>query len=95
MSVLEENIKRINGKLQQLLKQLFFLKKENTQLNKQLLDIKEEQEKKQAYILQLEQQVAILKSSAGQLSERDKKEFEKSINQYIKEIDKCIGLLSE
>jgi hypothetical protein len=25
----------------------------------------------------------------------DKKIFEKQINQYIKEIDKCIGLLSE
>ena len=25
----------------------------------------------------------------------DKKYFEKSINQYIKEIDKCIGILSE
>jgi len=29
------------------------------------------------------------------MTEADKKAFEKQINQYIKEIDKCIGLLSE
>ena len=27
--------------------------------------------------------------------EADKKAFEKNINQYIREIDKCIGILSE
>jgi hypothetical protein len=46
-------------------------------------------------INQLEQQVGILKSAAGKMDEADKKLFEKHINQYIKEIDKCIGLLSE
>ena len=46
-------------------------------------------------INKLEQQVAILKSAAGQMTEPDKKLFEKHINQYIKDIDKCIGLLSE
>jgi len=29
------------------------------------------------------------------MTEADQKEFEKRINQYIKEIDKCIGLLSD
>jgi hypothetical protein len=29
------------------------------------------------------------------MSEADKKAFEKNINQYIREIDKCIGILSE
>lgn len=95
MSVLEENFKRVNFKLQQLLKQLHGLQVENGQL---LLDKKKlvgQRENDLAYISQLEQQVAILKSATGQLTEAEKKSFEKNINQYIREIDKCIGILSE
>ena len=29
------------------------------------------------------------------MNEADKKTFEKNISQYIREIDKCIGILSE
>ena len=36
MAVLEENIKRVNAKLQQLLKQYQLLQKENLQLKKEL-----------------------------------------------------------
>jgi hypothetical protein len=43
----------------------------------------------------LKQQVEVLKISSGKWDENDKKEFEKRINSYIKEIDKCIALLSE
>ena len=46
-------------------------------------------------ISRLQHQVSILKTSIGQMTEPDKKLFDKQINQYIKEIDKCIGLLSE
>ncbi len=93
--MIDENIKRINNKLQQLLKQLQVLQKENEKLNSTLLALNENQEKDKLYILQLQQQVGILKSAAGQMTEEDKKSFEKNINQYLREIDKCIGLLSE
>ena len=43
----------------------------------------------------MEQQAVILKSAAGKMNEKDKKVFEQQINQYIKEVDKSIGLLSE
>ena len=95
MSVLEENIKRVNTKLQQLLKQYQLLQKEN---DRKLNEIKALKETKDGYakrIEELQQQVLILKSAAGEIKEADKKEFEKHINQYLKEIDKCIGLLSE
>jgi hypothetical protein len=29
------------------------------------------------------------------MSETDKKEFEKKINSYVKEIDRCIAMLSQ
>jgi chromosome segregation ATPase len=95
MSVLVENIKKINGKLQQLLKQYQLLQKENEQLKTDLNELKIGQENDLQRINQLEQQVAILKSAAGKMNETDRKLYEKQINQYIREIDKCIGLLSE
>ena len=95
MSVLEENIKRINTKLQQLLKQYQLSQKENEQLKATVKDLETIRENDLHHITRLEQQVGILKSAAGHMAEADKKIFEKSIEQYIKEIDKCIGLLSE
>ena len=95
MSVLEENFKRINTKLQQLLKQYQQLQKENEQLKTAITALKIREEKDLLLITQLEQQAGILKSAAGKMNEADKKLFEKHINQYIREIDKCIGLLSE
>ena len=95
MSTLSENINRINSKLQQLLKQYQLLQKENEQLTQSIKELKISQEKNLLRINQMEQQAGILKSAAGKMNEKDKKTFEHQINQYIKEIDKSIGLLSE
>ena len=95
MNVLEENIKRINTKLHQLLKQYQLSQKENEQLKATVKDLGTIRENDLHHITRLEQQVGILKSAAGHMTEADKKIFEKSIEQYIKGIDKCIGLLGE
>ncbi len=95
MAELEENIKRVNNKLQQLLKQYQLLQKENERKSKEIAILKESKENQSVKIDELQQQVMILKSAAGEMKEADKKEFEKHLNQYLKEIDKCIGLLSE
>lgn len=95
MSNLEKNIKRINDKLQQLLKNYQFLQKDNQQQKKLIEELKQAKEKNEQQIAAMQQQVNILKAATGQMNADDKKYFEKSINQYIKEIDKCIGILSE
>ena len=95
MAELAENIKRINEKLQKLLKQHLQLQKDNERQSRLIKELQDTKEKNNANITQLQQQVSILKSAAGQMNEADKKAFEKHINQYIKEIDKCIGLLSD
>ncbi len=95
MSNLSENINRINAKLQQLLKQYQLMQKENEQLTQSIKELKTAQEANMLRISQMEQQAGILKSAAGKMNEKDKKIFEQQINQYIKEIDKSIGLLSE
>jgi len=95
MAELEENIIRINKKFQQLLKHYQLLKKENLQ---QAVIIRQLQTANETTVQQsatLQQQILILKAAAGQMNDTDKKEFEKNINQYLKEIDKCINLLSE
>ena len=95
MAILENDIKRVNEKLQQLLKQYLLLQKENEKLQAVVKKSEEEKKNGQQRIEQLQQQVSILKSAAGQMNEADKKTFEKSISRYIKDIDKCITLLSE
>ncbi len=95
MQVLENDIKRVNAKLQQLLKQYLQLQKQNESLNTALADLKILNEKQLLEINQLQTQVSILKSASGEMNEVDKKSFDKQLGQYIKEIDKCIALISE
>ncbi|MGC4101466.1 hypothetical protein [Ferruginibacter sp.] len=93
MSELQTNIKRINDKLQKLLRQYNQLLKDNERQSKLIKELQETKEKNTQTISELQQQAGILKASTGQMNAAEKKAFEKHINQYIKEIDKCIGLL--
>jgi len=95
MTELETNITRINDKLQRLLRRYQQLLKDNERQSKLIKELQETKDKNTETITALQQQTDILKASTGQMSTTDKKSFEKHINQYIKEIDKCIGLLSE
>ena len=95
MSTTEEQLKRIQDKLQQLLKQHASVRKENEKLKEELGITREKLSLQQLYLDELRQQVSILKLNAGGMNERDKKEIEKKINSYLKEIDRCIALLGE
>ncbi len=95
MKELEEHIIRVNKKLQQLLKQYQLLQKEHERQSRVIEELKSNREKDQNQIKTLQQQVTILKATTLQMDDADKKAFEKTINQYIREIDKCINLLSE
>jgi cell division septum initiation protein DivIVA len=85
----------IIDKLQLLMKTIERLKKENAKLKSELEATKEQETVAQQSIAELQQQALILKLAAGEMNEKDKKNFEKKINQYIKEIDKCIAYLSQ
>jgi predicted nucleic acid-binding Zn-ribbon protein len=95
MNNLETHIKSVNEKLQQLLKKHIALKKDNENLREELKKCKEKEAEYKYALHDLDQKVYVLKAASGQMSEVDQKEFEKRINQYIKEIDKCVGLLSD
>jgi Ni,Fe-hydrogenase maturation factor len=95
MSDLENNIKRINSKLQQLLKNYQLLQKDNKRQADLIAALKEAKEKDSQQLIALQEKITILKAATGKMNEADKKAFEKNISQYIREIDKCIGILSE
>lgn len=94
MNDLEQTIIRINGKLQRLLKDYHQLQKESQRQTALIESLQKAKEANTAQINSLQEQVSILKAATGQMNEADKKVFEKTIGQYIKEIDKCIDLLS-
>ena len=95
MKTTEQHLKIIQDKLQQLLKEHSALQKENSKLKEELGSTRSKYSEQQKGLDELKQQVSILKVSSGEMSENDKKEFEKRINSYLKEIDRCIALLGE
>jgi hypothetical protein len=91
----EVQLKRIQLKLQQLLKQYSLLQRDNHRLKEELRSAATHIESLQDTNDNLRQQVEVLKYTGGEMSDADKKDFEKKINTYIKEIDRCIGMLSQ
>lgn len=92
---MEAQLKRIQEKLLALQKKQASLQKENKDLKDSLGKLRQESESQQQLISSLRQKVDVLKMSSGNWNDADKKQFEKRISSYIKEIDRCITLLSE
>ncbi|MDX2048135.1 MAG: hypothetical protein SFU87_15200 [Chitinophagaceae bacterium] len=91
----EVHIKRISDKLQQLVKSHGSLQKENEKLKTELGKKQDTEQQLKERASLLEQQLGIIKASSGQLDEASKKDLEKQLNHYVKEIDRCIAILSE
>lgn len=91
----DDQFNSLNEKLQLLLKQHNRLKKENERLREELDTQRQKEAETQQAVQDLHQQIAILKVASGDMSDKDKKDFERKINQYVREIDKCIAFLSQ
>ncbi len=90
-----EQIKRIQQKLQLRLKEIGLLRKQTESQSRLIESLKQQHLELQSTIETLQQQNAILKAAAGGMNEQDKKQLEQTINKYLKDIDKCMALLSE
>ena len=88
-----EELIRIQEKVRLLLKQYQQLQQENEKMKHLIRTAGEKEASMAASISQLQQQVVILKTATNQLDEQDKKELEKRLNHYLKEIDRCINML--
>jgi len=76
-----------------MLNQFLLVKKENEKLRQELKQLKLKDIEQHTHIETLLQRVEILKASKTQMSEDEKRAFEKRINQYLKEIEKCLTLI--
>jgi hypothetical protein len=95
MTESEQHLKRIQDKLQLLLKHHSNLQKENQALKNDMNLLKDKAGEYYATTEKLRQQVDILKYTNGaEMDEEEKKQFEKRINGYVREIDRCIAMLS-
>jgi hypothetical protein len=92
---IHQQLKRVNEKLQQLLKHYHSLQKENEKLKLEISQSAKRHISLSSELDQLQQKTELLKMAKGEMSEPEKKVFEKRINGYLKEIDRCIGLLND
>ena len=91
---LKPQIARIADKLQQIMKQQEQLQKENERLKKQLQMGEMALQNQKELNHSLSQKITVLQASNGNVDEEARKDFERKINQYIKDIDKVITHLN-
>ena len=95
MEGLQDQLKRVTEKLQQVVQRYHLLQKEHEQLSREVTALRDKEKARIIRIDELEMKMTALQSVTVQLSETEKREVEKRINRYIREIDRCIALLSE
>lgn len=95
MEGLQEQLKRITEKLHQVVNRYHLLQKEHEQLSKEVVALRDKEKARLIRIDELEMKMTALQTVTGQLNETEKKDVEKKINRYIRDIDRCIALLSE
>lgn len=90
-----DQLKRVSEKLQDLVKKYENTKRENERLKAELMPAKQREVAFMEQIISLEQKVMVLKAGTASMDEADKKELDKKLHAYLKEIDRCISMLSE
>ena len=98
MTELSQKLDNIIRKAHQLLQQSNALKQENAVLKEELDLFKQYLKENQQYIIELVEKLKIARI-AQQLSSSEEnpelKELKLKINEYVREVDKCIKILSE
>ncbi|MCU0403672.1 MAG: hypothetical protein MUE99_03920 [Chitinophagaceae bacterium] len=88
-----ETIQRIGQKIQVLIRQRDSLQREKDRLLQDLGSKQKQVDDLTQKVSLLEDQVVALKAATAQMDEKGKKEFEKRINGFIRDIDKVIAHL--
>ena len=87
-------LKNLQSKLQQVLKQYQLLQKENEHLKKQLEQSKKQMLSNNVLHQNTQQHNVVQGVIQQQMNEEDKAALQKKIDKYLQEIDKCIVLLN-
>jgi hypothetical protein len=88
-------ISRITKKVQQHLHNMSVLQKEFDHQKSVMREMREKQLRLEEQVHLLQEQNQVLKAATGDLTDGDKKDLETLINKYMRDIDKCIAMLSE
>jgi len=94
MSVLFDQLLQLQQKQQLLLKQFTSLKSENRQLTKRLAKKDAQLTNAEERLKDLQQKLDVLKISKSSFDDKEKKELERRIDAYVREIDRCLALLN-
>lgn len=92
---IDQQLFALNEKLLLLVKQYQRLQKDNERLKQQVTQQQLKIQLQDEAMNELQQKLMVLKMAAGEMSEKDKKMFEKTLDNYIREIDKTIQFLGE
>ena len=95
MATTQDHIQRIQEKLVNLVDKYHDLQKENTRLKKDLEETKVVADALREKNDQITLQLNMLKATESEDAKEAKSALEKKINEYIKEIDKCIAHLGD
>lgn len=93
MEKINEQLQRVEEKVQRVLKEYAIAQKEIMRLQKENGKLKEQLQSKTELASQLQQKMDTVKMHGGSMDDKSKKELEKRINTYLKDIDKCLALL--
>lgn len=91
---LETELSLLEEKIKMLLEERNMLKQEILDLKKDKTSLRETVEKNEDQINNFQNQIKISKIVGNMAVENDAAELKYKINEYIKDIDKCIALLS-
>jgi uncharacterized protein YlxW (UPF0749 family) len=91
---IQDSLIQLRNKLQLLLKQYSHSQKIILSLKNENVTLQAQMAKKQEEIDRLQARVAAMNMSVIGQDDESKKEMEKRINTYLKEIDKCLSLLN-
>lgn len=95
MSSPTDHMDRVAAKAARLVRAYHALQKDNDKLRQELEKKSAAEQVLREQSRQLEQQVQLLKAATGEMDEKGRRELQKQLNHYIREIDRCISLLGE
>ena len=93
MEDMQEQIQRIEIKVQQLLKEYHAAQKEIQRLQKENESLATQLKSQTEQARLLHQRVDAQAFSATNMEDKTRRDLEKRINTYLKDIDKCLALL--
>ena len=94
MKLSDELITQIEKKVELLVSKLGSLKSENELLTKQIKDLGKTINKKDIELESLTKKIETIKISKTIEDGQEKEEVKKKINEILREIDRCVGLLN-